>query len=447
MEIRRVEYENIYGILSGKLDFRQGENFLVGINGCGKTTVLNLIRWILEPCLPELCTLQHDLIKIEVKHEKYLYSIQSRILKNKHVLKVVTKDKSRDFKPIRTTLAVVPRQMRGDRGIEDIGTDIRTHYEHLSPEDHEIATWNFLIKELPSPVFIGLERSIENIPLDQRVRRRWRYPMTIEGATPLTIATTLMRDAFNTSRRRLVEINDELNRQVLELSFSGVLHSGLEPRLHSRSDTAKKIKKLKARFENTAMKNVYSKALSAEGVRSAIVNYLGELSSLLNGKSGDENIWVTLNQHNFDRAVKMLDLFEENEKKAREVQQEITRFSNAVNMFIGDSGKSIHFDNDTGIPYFRAHASSEDLRLSELSSGEVQVIVLLSYFAFLAKRGSPIVIDEPELSLHVQWQKNLVNAVKRVMPEECQTIMATHSPEICGAEDVNVQAISIRVTQ
>ena len=64
----------------------------------------------------------------------------------------------------------------------------------------------------------------------------------------------------------------------------------------------------------------------------------------------------------------------------------------------------------------------------------------------LIKSGVVYVADEPELSLHVQWQKYFVSAVKEVMPEECQTIMATHSPEICGAEDVNVQSISVRVT-
>ena len=84
------------------------------------------------------------------------------------------------------------------------------------------------------------------------------------------------------------------------------------------------------------------------------------------------------------------------------------------------------------------------LFLSELSSGESQIVVLLSYFAFHAKSGIPIVIDEPELSLHVEWQNHFVAAVKKVMPLECQTIMATHSPEICGASDVNVQAISVK---
>lgn len=441
MEIRSVEYKNIYGTLSGKLSFKRGENFLVGINGCGKTTVLNLIRWVLGPSFPELLTLQHDLIKIDVKHGKHMYSIQSGFLKGKHELKVITDDESHDFKPINTTLIIGPRKIRG------YGEEIRRRYEHLRPEPDEVATWSFLMEELPSPVFIGLARSIEDDPSDQGVRRRRQYSRVKGGATPLATATTLMRDAFNTGRRRLVEINDELNRKVLELSFSSVLGGKAISRAPSSKDTAKKIKQLKTRFESSANKDAYSKALSAKEVRSAVVKYLDKLSSLLNGKSKEDEVWVMLNQHNFDRATKMFDLFEEHASKAQKIQLEITTFTKAVNRFIRDSGKSILFDDDTGTPRFRTRAHSEDLELSELSSGEAQVVVLLSYFAFLAKKGRPIVIDEPELSLHVQWQKYFVSAVKEVMPEGCQTIMATHSPEICGAEDVNVQSISLRVAQ
>ncbi len=115
-----------------------------------------------------------------------------------------------------------------------------------------------------------------------------------------------------------------------------------------------------------------------------------------------------------------------------------------MNSFLTDSGKQIVFDADTGNPSFTCGSAEGAMSLAELSSGEAQVVILLSYFAFLAKTGIPIIIDEPELSLHVEWQKHFVSAVKQVMPSECQTLMATHSPEICGAEAVNVQAISIR---
>ncbi len=436
MIIHKVEYKKVYGFLSGEISLTNGENFLVGINGCGKTTVLNLIRWVLEPCFPELCTLQHDLIKVDVKHEGYIYSIQSRILDGFHELKIVTRNKKRKFNSINTPLAIAPSRL------SDASKDLKSQYEHLAPEPKEIVTFEFLFNELPSPVFIGLKRSIEGNQPARALRRGSMFVKGTNHSSPYDIANTLMRDAFNTGRRKLVEINDELNRKVMELSFSGVIRGGFKVDTNSAT-IAKKIAQLKSKFEDSSRKEAYSKTLSATEVRDAVVKYLDELSNILNSKNKDD-VFIMLNQHNFERAAKMFDLFEKHESDAYEVQLEINNFINAVNRFIGDSNKSLHFDDDTGIPYFESVSNSKKLRLTELSSGEAQVVVLLSYFAFYAKQGISIIIDEPELSLHVQWQKYFVSAVKEVMPDECQTIMATHSPEICGADDVNVQSVRVQ---
>lgn len=436
MELKRIKYKNIYGYLSDDLTFKRGENFLVGINGCGKTTVLNLIRWVLEPSLPELCTLDHDFIKLDLEHDNYLYSIESQIFNDIHELKIVTTNPSCDFKPICTVIHIHPRALRGAAHLREV----RIAYKRLSPEPHEVAAWKFL-EELPSPIFVGLKRVIRGQEIDLQRGNRSPSPTT-EGRiqAPIDTATSLIRDAFNTGRRRLVEINEDLNRKVLELSFSGIIR----PNAHIGKDPAKniaqKIKLLKMRFHQSS---AYSKALSAPEVRSAVVKYLEDLEALLTANKDDE-IWVALNHHNFERASKMFDLFEVHEQGAKGVQTEMENFRNAINLFLNDSEKHIHFDENTGVPYFTSGTFTEKLSISDLSSGESQIVILLSYFAFLAKTGIPIIIDEPELSLHVEWQKYFVGAVKQVMPPECQTIMATHSPEICGANDVNVQALSIR---
>lgn len=108
MEIKSIEYKNVYGFLSAKLQFKKGENFLVGINGCGKTTILNLVNWVLTPCFPELCTLSHDLISITVILDSVEFCVKSEIRDQKHVLSVTSKDKGKIFKPIVTNLAVDP---------------------------------------------------------------------------------------------------------------------------------------------------------------------------------------------------------------------------------------------------------------------------------------------------------------------------------------------------
>jgi predicted ATP-dependent endonuclease of OLD family len=42
---------------------------------------------------------------------------------------------------------------------------------------------------------------------------------------------------------------------------------------------------------------------------------------------------------------------------------------------------------------------------------------------------NPILIDEPEMSMHIDWQTELVSAIRQLNPK-AQLILATHSPEI-----------------
>lgn len=442
MEIRRIRYKNIYGWLSGDLTFSRGENFLVGINGCGKTTVLNLIRWILEPSLPDLCTLEHDSIKLELEYNNDIYSIESQLLKDRHELKVVTKKLSRDFHTISTPLKANPKSMR-ERGHAYLH-ELKSRYEHLAPEPQEVSTWNFLLEELPSSVFVGLEREIHENRLPLIRSRIGKISQIRDNRNPVSKAVELMRDAFNSGRQLLVNINEELNRKVLELSFSGILRPEVSLEKINIKNIKQKITQLKKRFEKLSHEGIYSKALSSDNVRSAIIKYLEDLEALLSNHDKPDKIWIALNHVNFNRVSKMFDLFIKHEQRVKEVQVEIDTFTSVINDFLKDSGKNIHFNESTGVPYFSITSSNHNLFLSELSSGETQIVTLLSYFAFLAKNGIPIIIDEPELSLHVEWQKYFVEAVKKIMPSECQTIMATHSPEICGADNVNVQAITLQ---
>ena len=68
-----------------------------------------------------------------------------------------------------------------------------------------------------------------------------------------------------------------------------------------------------------------------------------------------------------------------------------------------------------------------DIGVSSLSSGEKHVLRLL--VETLLAGDSSIIVDEPELSLHIDWQKSLVDMMRTVSPQT-QLILATHSPEV-----------------
>ncbi|MBP0691055.1 ATP-binding protein, partial [Klebsiella pneumoniae] len=71
----------------------------------------------------------------------------------------------------------------------------------------------------------------------------------------------------------------------------------------------------------------------------------------------------------------------------------------------------------------------EELYLSNLSSGERQVIYIMLKAANTSKEETVLLMDEPEISLHLTWQEKLINSILYVN-EKCQLIIVTHSPAI-----------------
>ncbi len=74
----------------------------------------------------------------------------------------------------------------------------------------------------------------------------------------------------------------------------------------------------------------------------------------------------------------------------------------------------------------------KEIALGALSSGQKQLLMIFLCALMAAK--TPILIDEPEISMHVNWQTRLVEAIHQLSPST-QIIMATHSPEIAASVD------------
>lgn len=79
---------------------------------------------------------------------------------------------------------------------------------------------------------------------------------------------------------------------------------------------------------------------------------------------------------------------------------------------------------------FSTHLGSS-LALGDLSSGEQQEVVLLYELLFKVKAGTLVLIDEPELSLHVVWQKQFLDDLFKIIAlQKISIVVATHSPQI-----------------
>lgn len=66
-----------------------------------------------------------------------------------------------------------------------------------------------------------------------------------------------------------------------------------------------------------------------------------------------------------------------------------------------------------------------------LSSGEQHFLVLFFELIFNAKNKQLVLIDEPEISLHVSWQVNMVDRLIEISNlNNNKFVLATHSPSI-----------------
>lgn len=92
--------------------------------------------------------------------------------------------------------------------------------------------------------------------------------------------------------------------------------------------------------------------------------------------------------------------------------------------------KEIRITREKGFEVVDKAAPTKALQLSQLSSGEKQEIVLFYELIFDTK-SNLLLIDEPEISLHISWQKQFLDDLLEVSKEVAlQAIVATHSPQI-----------------
>ena len=82
----------------------------------------------------------------------------------------------------------------------------------------------------------------------------------------------------------------------------------------------------------------------------------------------------------------------------------------------------------------------KEIPLKSLSSGEQEIIILFYELIFNTKEETLILIDEPEISLHVAWQLMFIEDLKRIVKlNQLRTLIATHSPEIInGNSDMQI---------
>ena len=115
----------------------------------------------------------------------------------------------------------------------------------------------------------------------------------------------------------------------------------------------------------------------------------------------------------------------EDQMRAAQMSYPKKKFQDLMDDLFGETGKKIirqsneilfEQDGDTLYPY-------------QLSSGEKQILVILLTVLVQDKRHGVLFMDEPEISLHVEWQQRLISLIRELNPN-VQIVLTTHSPAL-----------------
>ena len=116
--------------------------------------------------------------------------------------------------------------------------------------------------------------------------------------------------------------------------------------------------------------------------------------------------------------------------KAAEVSAPKTQFQNMIDRLFADTHKVIDRKSNE-IQFIQTYSDghTETITPYQLSSGEKQMLAILLTVLVENREHYALLMDEPEISLHIDWQQRLIDLIRQLNPN-AQIILSTHSPAL-----------------
>ncbi|MDQ5768101.1 AAA family ATPase [Thiothrix subterranea] len=404
-KIKHIKIMGFWGKHILDVAFYNDVNVIIGKNGTGKTTFMSILHAVLTVDVEWLYDFEFEFVEIKLVLDKKIKTIK------------VKKSIPDDYKfPI-----VEYYVSRKNFKLRVIGTDdaVPLHFRRRIVEESEE-----IRKELGGLVNITT-LSVYRIKKDYEYDRRERAER--RNISPIDL---ILQDLLQRLTTYQLELSDQA-RQVSSKLQKEVLSSLLyiEERENKQG--------IKLDFDKREEKKKLITAYNQLGVldskiRGYIDQHVEKVSESIEKmklaiKSPDAEKMVALDFGPLEKirltndVVKMSLKAEEEEKS---IFRQQSSFIKILHEFILD--KKFSFKN--GLLKVEKNG---DVPIPKLSSGEKQLIILFAEALLQREQSFIFVADEPELSLHISWQREILPAIRTLNPN-AQLIVATHSPEIAG---------------
>lgn len=408
MRINSIKIENLFEIFNYDIAFKNKENVLIitGPNGYGKTMILNIIFSLFNRKFQFFQTLVFDKITLSIDEDTSIVITKTNNEKKPNVSfsfflneKLLEKfDYTKNIEKEENSNLFVWLQGQVTSNIEKNERKLIRNNQRLFELEREAREILHLTKNPQVNKILG---SIQvHLIQEQRLFKKSQNMSSPESKDE----PTLMIESIQTYARELRQlISDYLQKsftqtQELDSSYPNRLRS--ETNIFTEGEYEKRYKILKIKQKKLAEFSLYES-------KQEFLTFSNEDAKALSVYLKDFELKLGV----FDALLEKLELF--------------TNILNERRFTF----KSIHISKDKGFLF--KTSKGKELDLSQLSSGEQHEVVLLYELIFNVKPNVLVLIDEPEISLHITWQKEfLKDLLKIVKIQNIQVLIATHSPSI-----------------
>lgn len=425
--IKRVELKGIHKRYDLDISFNESLNVLHGQNGTGKSTLIHIIANIANCDFIRFSFLEFNTIKVSYSNDAHIEVSQVESEGDKLIrIKAHTGEIFEFFK--REAYEEI-RELDDER-------HYREYTPVLSKNINEFVKSNN-IRHIESSYFPAFRTMLEAWSSQRDVRHRNHKAME---AASIKQATSFSRELFGQFLPTInypspIEIERSLREEIRECQISI------------------------ARYESSVFSDSFVKVFSAlidgSSVEKNTDELLAEISTLTtdstNSKLGDfednSNTYRDLQRlvtkksganELASSAAGALSVYRDALKERQNFQQEafkeVDKYFEVVNTFLDKKELTYVLDNRRRIPKVGLKFPDDTWSsIKVMSSGERQLLTML-YAVNKMSGNSAVLIDEPELSLHIDWQEELLGQMMEQLGNR-QIIVCTHSPAIASDFD------------
>lgn len=402
--LSKVKITNLFGRFDYNIDFKDKDvTIITGPNGFGKSTILKIIDAVSKGNIFYISTLMFE--KIELNFDQNVSICFQKNDEKFFVDNLLINSDIINYEPIQIRRRF-PWIRYKDKGVF---VDLRN---------------NTVIEEKYLQTYCALsygfndENNLRDLLKNQELIDKINSIKLLTGNVRLISEQRLFRKEFSFEEREKVvdtitELPDKLKTEISKVS----------------EEYASKA----SRLDSTYPKRLFAATIGLQGqeeYRKCLDVANKKFEKLNQYKLVDMSI-IDEPYYKKEHSTALKIYFDDFSEK-HEVFEKLIKKLDAFTKIINDrfSFKRICISRQEGF-YIEDIDNGKRIGLDQLSSGEKQEIVLFYDLIFGIKEGLLLLIDEPEISLHIAWQKKFLDDLLDVADVgDVKVIVATHSPQI-----------------